>query len=164
MCRSIDRYAIAPGGQATYHNGHKIAFSLWPKWIKTVECGILTIKETSVKTLQIRLYSVIFNLSIKNMYNKKKKKFDWKKNSTPSSQLFFNCNIEKAKITIFYVNFLFLEIISILVNVMYFWFILFVNTCHYHKLIRVTHEENKASTKLDHDRNVSPVRNTAVVS
>ena len=42
----------------------------------TVECGILTIKETSVKTLQIRLYSVIFNLSIKSMYNKKKKKFD----------------------------------------------------------------------------------------
>ena len=95
-------------------------FSLWPKWIITVECGILTIKETSVKTLQSGLYSVILNLSIKNMYNKKKKKFDWKKNNIPSSQLYFKCNIEIAKITIFYVNFLFLEI---LVNVFLIYFI-----------------------------------------
>ena len=28
LCRSIDCYDTDPGGQATYHDGHKIAFSL----------------------------------------------------------------------------------------------------------------------------------------
>ena len=55
----------------------------------SVECGILTIKKTSLKALQIGLYSVILNMSIKNnMYSKKKNKFD--------------CN---RKITFFYLNF-----------------------------------------------------------
>ena len=60
MClyRSIGRYDTNPGGQATYHDGHKIVFSLWRKSIRTVECGILEIKKSSVKTLQIGLYSV----------------------------------------------------------------------------------------------------------
>ena len=31
--------------QATYHDGHKIAFFLWRKWIRTMECGIVTIKK-----------------------------------------------------------------------------------------------------------------------
>ena len=31
LCRSIDCYDTDPGGQATYHDGHKIAFSLWRK-------------------------------------------------------------------------------------------------------------------------------------
>ena len=88
LCRSIDRNDIDTGGQATYHDGHKIAFSLWPKWIITVECGILTIKKNYVKTLQIGLHSVILNKSIKNTYNKKKTKFDCKR-----------------KITLFYLDF-----------------------------------------------------------
>ena len=58
FCRSIDQYDTDPGGQATYHDGHTIAFSLWPKWIRTSECGILEIRKTSVRSLQIRLYSV----------------------------------------------------------------------------------------------------------
>ena len=53
-----------------------------------MECGILTIKKISVKTLKIGLYSVFLNDSIKNTYNKKKKKFD-----------------RKRKIKFFYLNF-----------------------------------------------------------
>ena len=43
---SIDCYNTDAGGQATYHNSHKIAFSLRRKLIRTVECGILVIKKT----------------------------------------------------------------------------------------------------------------------
>ena len=62
MCRSTDRYYTGSGGQAMYHDGHKIAFSLWRKWIRAVECGILAIKKTSMKTLQIELYRKYPNL------------------------------------------------------------------------------------------------------
>ena len=41
----MDRYDTDPGGQATYRDGHKIAFSLWRKWTRAVEWGILTIKK-----------------------------------------------------------------------------------------------------------------------
>ena len=40
--------------------------------MKTVECGILAIKKTSVKTLQIRLYSAFLNLPIKHVQEKEK--------------------------------------------------------------------------------------------
>ena len=135
MCRSIDRNDIDPGGQATYHDGHKIAFSLWPKLIITVECGILTIKKNYVKTLQIGLHSVILNVSIKNTYNKKKKIFDCKRKIT-----FFYLNfssIATLKKQNYFLSTLFLEIICILVNVKYFWFLLFANTRHNHELVRV---------------------------
>ena len=69
MCWLIDRYDIDPGGQAIYHDGHKLLF---PYSLITVEYGILTIKKT-VKTLQVGLYSFILNVSIKKKYNKKKK-------------------------------------------------------------------------------------------
>ena len=49
---------------------------------------ILAIKKTTVKTLQIRFYSVILNVPIKNVQEKE------------------NCNIEKTKIMIFFVNFI----------------------------------------------------------
>ena len=88
MCWSIDHYDTDPGGQATYHDGHKIALSLGLKWVRPVEFGILVIKKTSVKTLQIGLYSVISNKPIKKVQEKD------------------NCNIEKTKIMIFYVNFI----------------------------------------------------------
>ena len=88
LCWSIDCYNTDPGSRATYHNDCKIAFSLRPKWIRTVECGILVIKKTSVKMLQIRLYSVILKVPIKNVQEKD------------------NCNIEQTKIMIFYVNFI----------------------------------------------------------
>ena len=42
--------------------------------ISTVECGILAIKKTSVKTLQIRLYSVFLNVPIKHVQEKEKEK------------------------------------------------------------------------------------------
>ena len=45
----------------------------------------------------------------------------------------------KNKDMIFYVNFVSWAYISILVNSMYFLFLLFVNTCHDHELIRVKH-------------------------
>ena len=59
-----------PGGQATYHNGHKIVFSLWQEWILIVEFGILVIKKTSAKTLQLGLYSVFLNVPIKHVQEK----------------------------------------------------------------------------------------------
>ena len=69
MCQSIGHYDTDPGGQATYHNGYRIAFSLWQKWIRTVGCGILAIKKTYVKTLQIGFYSVL-SVSIKHVQEK----------------------------------------------------------------------------------------------
>ena len=42
--------------------------------IKTVECGILAIKKTYLKTLQIRLYSVFLSLLIKHVQEKEKGK------------------------------------------------------------------------------------------
>ena len=42
--------------------------------ISAVECGILAIKKTSVKTLQIRLYSVFLNVPIKHVQEKEKEK------------------------------------------------------------------------------------------
>ena len=71
-----------------------------------MECGILAIKKTSVKTLQIGLYPVFLNMPIKYV-QERDKKFDCKKkkNNILLSQLLFNCNIEKTKIMIFYVNF-----------------------------------------------------------
>ena len=79
MCRSIDCYDTDPGSQATYHDSHKIAFSLWQMRIRTVECGILTIKKSSVRALQIGLYPVF--------WKKNKKKFDRKKHSFISTSL-----------------------------------------------------------------------------
>ena len=84
LCQLINRYNTDTGGQATsYHNSHKIAFSLWQQWIRIVECGILVIKKTSAKTLQIKLYSVFLSVPI-SMYKKKKreKKFDCKRKRT----------------------------------------------------------------------------------
>ena len=42
--------------------------------IRTVECGILAIKKTSRETLQIGLYSVFLNVSIKLIQEKEKGK------------------------------------------------------------------------------------------
>ena len=120
LCRSIDRYDTDPGGQGTYRNGHKIAFSLRPKWIRTVECGILAIKKTSVKTLQIGLYSVILNVLIKNVQEKD------------------NCNIEKTKFMIFYANFISWDYYLFWLTPCIFDF-LFVNTHHDHERIKVKH-------------------------
>ena len=77
MCQSIDRYNIDPGNQATNQDGHKIAFSLCRKWIRAVDCGTLAFKKTYVKTLQIGLYSVFLNLSIKHVKEKEKEKEIW---------------------------------------------------------------------------------------
>ena len=99
MYRSTDRYNINLGGQATYHDGHKIAFSLWLKWIRTVERGILAIKKTSAKTLQLEVYSVFFQKK------KKKKKFDCKRKKTFFYLNFSSIAILENKDKIFYVNF-----------------------------------------------------------
>ena len=61
MCQSVDCYDTDPGGQATYHDGHKITFN--ENELK-LDCGILAIKKSSVKTLQIRLYSVFFKTAV----------------------------------------------------------------------------------------------------
>ena len=71
MCWSIDHYNTDPCCQATYHNGHKIAFSLWPIWIKIVKSEILVIKKTSMKILQVIL-SVLLNMPIKHIQEKKR--------------------------------------------------------------------------------------------
>ena len=57
----------------------------WWKLIRTVECGILAMKKTSVKTLQIGIYSIFINVPIKHVQDKnmqKKKKSDSKRKTT----------------------------------------------------------------------------------
>ena len=95
-----------PGGQATYHDGHKIAFSLWPRWIRTVECGILVIKKIFCKKFAIWMIFSLFNVPMKHVHKKEKQKeiWLWKKNN-PLSPLLFNSNIEKTSIMICYANF-----------------------------------------------------------
>ena len=74
--RSIDCYDIDVGGQASYHDGRKMTFSLWRKWIRTVECGILAIKKFG-KSLQIGLQSVFLNVPIKHVHEKEKEEEIW---------------------------------------------------------------------------------------
>ena len=121
-----------------------IAYSLWPKWIRTVECGILVIKK-SVKTLLIELHSVFLNVPIKQKKRKKKRK---KKKKTrdlivkEKEHSFVSASVHlqhwNTKMSISMSTF-FLELISILGNSIYFLFLLFVNTHHDHKLIIVKH-------------------------
>ena len=101
LCRSTDRYDTDPGSQVTYHDGHKIAFSLWRKSIRTK----LNVEFWRLKKLlwKLKTSSVFLKVPIKSM--------------SP----------------------LFLALISILVNGIYFWFFLFVNTRHDHELIRLKH-------------------------
>ena len=74
-----------------------------------------------MKTLQIRLYSVFLKVPIKHVQEKENGKETWvkKKKNILLSQRLFNCNIEK-QIKWFFVSTLFLELISILVNSMFF--------------------------------------------
>ena len=58
--------------------------------IRTAEYGILVIKKTSVKTLQILLYSVFLNMPIKHVQEKEKRKEIW---------------LQKKTKTFFYLNF-----------------------------------------------------------
>ena len=78
MCWSIDHHDTDLSGQATYHDGHKITFFLWQKWIRTVECGILAIKKLLWKLYKSD-YIQSFQTCPLNMYMKKKKKFDCKR-------------------------------------------------------------------------------------
>ena len=74
LCWSIDCYDTNSDSQATYYDDHKIAFSLRRKWIKTPECGILAIKKTSAKTLQVELYSDLLSVPIKHVQENEKGK------------------------------------------------------------------------------------------
>ena len=76
MCCSDDHYDTNPGSQATYNNSHKIDFSLWPKWVRTVKYGILVIKKP-VETLQIGLYSVFLDMPMKHVQEEEKGKETW---------------------------------------------------------------------------------------
>ena len=136
MCRSIDRYDTDPGGQARYHDGHHIAFSLWPKWIRTVECRILAIKKKFCGNLQIELYSVFLKVPIKQAHNSILIVIE-EEHSFNSTYLELQHWKNKSN---GFLSILYLELISILVNViMYFWFLLFANICHDHELMRVKH-------------------------
>ena len=55
------------------------------------------------------------------------------------SQLLFNCNIEKIKVMIFYVNLS----ISPFINTMYFLFLIFANTSHNHQLSETLGKSSK---------------------
>ena len=83
--------------------------------IRTVACGILAFKKVFVKTLQIGLYSVIFlNLPIKHVQEKEKgREFDCKRKITCFYLNFSSMVTLKSKGLIFYVNFLFLKLISL---------------------------------------------------
>ena len=128
-CWSIDCYDTNPGSQDTYYNSHKITFSFWRKWIGTPECGILAIKKTSVKTLQVELYSDFLSVSIKHVQEKEKRK---ELIVTEKEHFFFLTSFQlqhwKTSIMIFYFNFFFFELISILVNSIYFLFLSLENT------------------------------------
>ena len=95
-----------------------------------------------MKTLQIGLYSVLLNLPIKHVQEKEKEK----KNDSKRKRTFFistflqfaRINIEKQRYG-FFISTLFLELISIFVNGMYFSFPLFAKTRHDHEMIRVKH-------------------------
>ena len=71
-----------------------------------MECGILVIKKTSVRSLQIGLYSVFFNRTNETLTGKRERNLIAKENKILLSPLLFNCNIEKNKIMICYANFL----------------------------------------------------------
>ena len=109
--------------------------------IRTVECGILVIKKTSEKTLQIRIYSVFLNLPTRHVQKKKRKK---KRNLIVKEKghSFISISLQwqhwKIKIW-FFMSALFLEFMSILVKGMYFSFLLFVNTRLDLELIREKH-------------------------
>ena len=107
--------------------------------ITTVECEILKVKKTSVKTIQMGLYSVFLNVPMKYVQEKEKRKRNLivKKKLVLLSQLLFNCNIENQRC--FFMSNLFLELISVSVNDMYFCFLLFVNARHDYELIKVKH-------------------------
>ena len=51
LYQSIDHYDTDPGGQATYHNNHKIVFSFWRKWIK--EAAIRGVLWEILQSLQL---------------------------------------------------------------------------------------------------------------
>ena len=90
---------------------------------------------------------------------KKKKKFDFKRKRT---FLYLNfSSIATLKKGRFSMSTLFLEHISILINTMYLWFLIFVNTRHGHQLIRLKHEETSASTKIN-DQNLTFKKSTSL--
>ena len=77
--------------------------------IRTAEYGILVIKKTSVKTLQILLYSVFLNVPIKHVQEKEKRKEIWLQKKQKKKHSFISTSLKlqhwKTKIIIFYVNF-----------------------------------------------------------
>ena len=74
--------------------------------MKTVECGILAIKKTSVKTLQIRLDSAFLNLTIKHVQEKEKGNEIWLWKKRTSFYLNFSSIATlKNEDMILYVNF-----------------------------------------------------------
>ena len=63
--------------QATYHDGHKIAFFLWRKWIRTMECGLVTIKK-----LLWKLYKSDYIQSFQSAHQTHTRKSKRKRNLT----------------------------------------------------------------------------------
>ena len=86
-----------------------------------MECGILAIKKTSMKTLQIGVYSAFLNVPIKKVQGKD------------------NCNIEKNKNNDFLCQLYFLRLYLFWLTPCIFVFFLFVNTRHDNELIKVKH-------------------------
>ena len=82
-------------------------------------------------------YSVFLNVPI-NHKKKNRKKFDCKRKKT-FFYLNFSSIVTLKKQRQWFSKTLFLELISISVKGMYFWFLLFANTCHDHELIRIKH-------------------------
>ena len=87
------------------------------------------------------------------MYNKKKKKFDCKRKITFFYLKFSSNATLKNKNNDFLCQLHFLRLYHFWL--MYFLFLLFVNTSHFHDLIRKKNQKNKARTRLD-DGNAVP--------
>ena len=92
-------------------------------------CEIQAIKKTSVKTLEVGLYSVFLNVPIKHV---QEKEILWeKKKKSLLFQLLFNCNIEKNN-NVFLCQLCFLLIYLYWLTPCIFDFLLIGNTHHNH--------------------------------
>ena len=111
----------------------KIAFSLWTKWIRTVECGILAIKKLMWTTLH-KNYIQFFQTCPLNTHKKKKKekKFDCRRKRTffylslssiatlKSRDNDFLCQLCFLSLHLFYISSLYvLYLLSVISSILY---------------------------------------------
>ena len=120
---------------ATTITRFKIVFSLWTKWIRTVECGILAIEKLMWKTLH-KNYIQFFQTCPLNTHKKKKKekKFDCRRKRTFFYLSLFSIATSKSRdndflcflsLHLFYISSLYvLYLLSVISSILYILFYL----------------------------------------